>query len=375
MQNLLHLLATGGLLLLVFLLKTQPAKSNPKATNRLTLFIFLLTCVFLQECFQILSLESIHLYWEEGSNLLIFALSPVLYLSAVCFVNPQRRLLWKEYLHFLPSVLYLILPFLMVSLVGLQNFQQFLQSNAADIDLTMLAILLCQIVLYILLSLLLIRRHRRNIALFASSTHQIDLAWLEHFLYGVVLLALLWAGELFFPFLRTYVYFGYFVAVYYLAFFALHQKEIFPFSQKETNEIVNLIEKGLFQKEKTRLLDVNQLQGYKAQLMELMNTEKPHLDQELSLPKLAKMMGLTSHELSFLLNEGFEENFYKFVNHYRVEVSKELLTNPRFSHFNMLGVAFEAGFNSKTAFNTVFKKITGQTPSGFRKKNAGLFNK
>jgi AraC-like DNA-binding protein len=63
-----------------------------------------------------------------------------------------------------------------------------------------------------------------------------------------------------------------------------------------------------------------------------------------------------------------KKNFYDLVNGYRVEEAKRLLLDPKNTNYTILSVGFEAGFNSKTTFNTVFKKFTGLTPTDFRKK-------
>jgi AraC-like DNA-binding protein len=98
-----------------------------------------------------------------------------------------------------------------------------------------------------------------------------------------------------------------------------------------------------------------------------MTTDKCFLDPDLDLPSLAARMNLTPHELSYLLNKGIGSNFFEFVNSYRVEEAKKLLLSGEHNHYSILGIAYEAGFNSKTTFNTTFKKATGLTPSQFKK--------
>ncbi|MDO8896190.1 MAG: helix-turn-helix domain-containing protein, partial [Bacteroidales bacterium] len=68
----------------------------------------------------------------------------------------------------------------------------------------------------------------------------------------------------------------------------------------------------------------------------------------------------------------YNQNFYGYINKFRVEKSKKLLTDKELDKYSIIGIAFESGFNSKTAFNTAFKKITGQTPSEFKKRSSGL---
>ena len=96
-----------------------------------------------------------------------------------------------------------------------------------------------------------------------------------------------------------------------------------------------------------------------------MHAEKPYLDNELGLPQLAAEMGISSHDLSYLLNEGFGKNFFQFINTYRVAEAKQLMLSEKHKHLNLLGIAYSAGFNSKTTFNTSFKKETGLSPSQF----------
>ena len=114
------------------------------------------------------------------------------------------------------------------------------------------------------------------------------------------------------------------------------------------------------------LLDEAQHSDAKDRLLLLMDTDKPYLDSALTLPALANLMHMSVHELSELVNTGFDENFSQFINRYRVEESKRLLRSEAHRHLSMLGIAYEAGFNSKTAFNTAFKKIAGCAPSVYR---------
>lgn len=96
--------------------------------------------------------------------------------------------------------------------------------------------------------------------------------------------------------------------------------------------------------------------------------ERDHLyrDGELSLESLAAQLALTTHELSQLINQTYGVNFQEFVNGYRVEAFKRALSDPARSGATVLELGTEAGFNSKSAMNRVFKKHTGMTPSAFR---------
>ncbi len=104
------------------------------------------------------------------------------------------------------------------------------------------------------------------------------------------------------------------------------------------------------------------LAGLKEQLAVLMEKSKPHLNAKLTLEDLAERMHVNLHTLSWLINEGHGKNFFDFVNEYRIEEFIRLSRQEKFRNYTFLALAMEAGFNSKTTFNRVFKKHTGKTP-------------
>lgn len=100
----------------------------------------------------------------------------------------------------------------------------------------------------------------------------------------------------------------------------------------------------------------------------LMDIDKLYQEAELTLHQLGTILQVPAYLVSQALNEGMNKNFYDLVNGYRVEEAKRLLLDTKSVNYTVLSVGFEAGFNSKTTFNTVFKKFTGLTPSEYRNK-------
>lgn len=98
--------------------------------------------------------------------------------------------------------------------------------------------------------------------------------------------------------------------------------------------------------------------------------EKLYQQTELTLQELADKIQIPSYQLSLAINEGLQKNFYDLINNYRVEEAKRLLLDPGNKNYKVLSVGFDAGFASKTTFNTVFKKFTGLTPTDFRERNS-----
>lgn len=118
-------------------------------------------------------------------------------------------------------------------------------------------------------------------------------------------------------------------------------------------------------KYKKALLDQAAISQHKQALEQLMLSQKPYLDPALSLRSLAQLLDLPPNYLSQLLNEGFQQNFSEFVNSYRLEAFKANAQDSDFQHLTLLALAYESGFNSKTVFNTFFKKKMGMTPSAY----------
>lgn len=93
--------------------------------------------------------------------------------------------------------------------------------------------------------------------------------------------------------------------------------------------------------------------------------EKLYLDHDLSLGRLAAKLEVRNKELSQIINQGFGENFYHFINHFRVEHYKTLVANDANRNLSIDGLATQVGFKSKSTFYAAFKKVEGMTPKQY----------
>jgi len=116
-------------------------------------------------------------------------------------------------------------------------------------------------------------------------------------------------------------------------------------------------------------LTLDRADAYLKRLLDLMEKERPFTDGDLTLQKLAKTLGISPHHLSQMINEQLNQNFFEFINLYRIEEAKRMLVDPSMKHYSILAISEEVGFNSKSAFNAAFKKHTQMTPSEFRTVN------
>lgn len=156
---------------------------------------------------------------------------------------------------------------------------------------------------------------------------------------------------------------GFSLTIFLLGYFALREPDIFrlPAQSQATEPIVAIPSPEIKQLESD--LDIR----LKTKLEKLMAEETPYINPKLTLSDLASMIGTNTHDLSRAINQGFGKNFNDFVNSYRVHDFKKKMTDKSFANHTFLAVAFMVGFNSKTAFNRSFKKLTGQTPGDFFK--------
>lgn len=115
-------------------------------------------------------------------------------------------------------------------------------------------------------------------------------------------------------------------------------------------------------------LDADLANDIRQKLERYVETEKPYLNSELSMPLLAEELKVSLHHLSQVINGQLGQNFSDFINRYRIEEMKRRLTAPSYSHLKIEEIAFDTGFNSKSTFQAAFKKFTGMTPSEYRKK-------
>jgi len=105
---------------------------------------------------------------------------------------------------------------------------------------------------------------------------------------------------------------------------------------------------------------------YYTRLIELMKIKKPFINFDLTLVKLAKMMGISRTHLSFIINVYSNQNFYDFINRFRIEEAKKLIFENYNKKLPILDIAYLSGFNTKSTFNRAFKRFTEMTPKKYK---------
>lgn len=104
------------------------------------------------------------------------------------------------------------------------------------------------------------------------------------------------------------------------------------------------------------------------QLQQYMEEREPYLNPTLTLQELSSLLDMPSHKLSLIINKHIGLHFFDFVNQYRIAKAKNYLKDFSTNKMTIQQIFYDVGFNSKSSFNTAFKKHTGLTPTEFKNK-------
>jgi len=227
---------------------------------------------------------------------------------------------------------------------------------------------------YTVLSFVLLLKHQKRLPDNYSYTEKINLNWLK---WIVVSLLVLFIGL--FLFIKYGVRYGLVaypdlfavvgailtIYVFFIGFCGLQQDAVFnrdPSIQEDVNE-----EDSLPGNYKNSGLSDEKADQIFMRLKLHMDTARPFLKEDLSLAMLAGELGITSNQLSQVINQKSASNFFNFINGYRVAAVKEKFKDPALAAYSILGIAYDSGFRSKSSFNKIFKETTGQTPLEYRR--------
>ena len=298
---------------------------------------------------------------------------PMLFLYTLYSLRNDRKIRMVDYLHFAPAV---------VSYVYMINFFFFYtakEKKMVDIgeindyhifSIVLLVTILLSGLSYSILSYQLTLKHQNKIHKYFSYSEGINIKWLRNcilsiglmFLSATIIYIVRDALGIEFPFNVEYViYFIIIGFVFYIGYFGIKQENIFtnnPIKKNSADEVSESSEKY----KNSGLKDERVKKLYK-NLLKTMADDKPYLDPKLSLSELAQLLGISPNQLSQIINQEAKVNFHDFVNNYRVEEFIEKANNNK--NFSLLALAFDSGFNSKSSFNTIFKKKKGKTPSQY----------
>lgn len=299
------------------------------------------------------------------------ATGPLLFFYTKALTNVEFRFSRIPWIHFVPVMIELALQAIQV--VYSIRIQQLFYNTPFYFYVTPLQYgwAAVSILYYLRLSLQVINTHEVWALKNFSNLKQITLTWLKKLIVYYRFLWVVWV-----PFAATFLLFFRFQLQFLFVVLALY------FLMLILTYLTYWIGlEGLQNGNPTRLepanatagnknfgkLTLDEINGHVHRITQLMTREKLYLNEHLSLKDVAKRLNTDPNLVSFILNNHLGNNFHDFVNRYRVQEVVHKLGDPSLGHLTLLGIAMEAGFNSKTTFNRVFKQVMGMTPTEFQK--------
>jgi len=300
------------------------------------------------------------------------AYGPCLYLYVRILVRGESKFKYKDLLHFIPlliAIFAVAIPDLSFQSFRIDDFS-FTNNNTIFLTLYFAIPSLVSLSIYTFLALRLLKKHRETVYdHYSYESIEVTVSWLAKLtllfffflnLQSVLLVySSIFHSEFISHKINGSIIIGY---LYLLCYFLLKQNTNFP-SQETDQPLVKKKEKYA-----KSGLSMEKMEEIISSLLEYMNREKPFLQNELDVDTIAKATNTSVNHLSQCLNVGLSKNFFMFINDYRVDEVIKRFQNPDYRDYNILRIALDSGFNSKSSFNSIFRKATGFTPMEYREK-------
>ncbi|MEO9483869.1 MAG: AraC family transcriptional regulator [Ekhidna sp.] len=373
----LLLLSIQGLIFSFLLLKRYHKQRN--ASDLLLGLILLITC-YHQTTYTIGFMEWYDTYRTTKVNYYLIdfslALAPLLFFYIKSTIKPDFRLSEIRLWHFIPAIIYfLIKVFILISDLQSTGFNE-VQNGPMVINFEwkyvnpfLFLFRTIQMLLYLAFSFQIFFDFREKIKHYFANTYKLELNWLQNFLaaysflylfYSIqtvvneLIVDLSWIQEWLFYLSSgiAIIYVG--IKGYFTKVTELSSIDFASFAVPANKEHTLI-----------KRISEDKLSARQADISSYFAEHKPFLDPELTLISLSEKLDMSREELSDVINQGFESRFNDFINSYRIQETKRLIAEGKHKNLSLLGLAFEAGFNSKATFNRAFKKSENQSPSEY----------
>ena len=307
----------------------------------------------------------------------VLLIGPVVYFYTKSLLNDSFKLSKKDWIHFVPSILYLIyslIVFITDKLI-LDEFYFYADGRDKDLKTWYQLLGLASISYYLILSLKRYLSYKKLIFDIVSYADSILFRWIQNFLLAFLTLIII--RVIFFFSNPQWIEFG--SQFWYYILFSLI---IFYIS---VNGYANAVKISVYNGKNSKTIDVfskvdeeqkttqenpleKDLEKWKEKILTLILEEKVYENPRLTLSEVAETLETTTKNISSTINVGFQMNFNDFINHYRIEAVKEKMNSGEHHTTTLLGIAFDCGFNSKATFNRAFKKSILLSPKDYLDK-------
>ncbi len=318
-------------------------------------------------------------YWEIYPHLVgvtaPFPLlhGPMLFLYTLYSLRSDHKLRRVDYLHFIPVIaayLYMSNFFFFYSAEEKRMLDRGEIQDYHVFAIVLLVAILISGLTYTVLSYRLTIKHKQKIDNYFSYNEGINMKWLRYciisiglvFVSATLIYVLRDAFGVSFSFNAEYIIYLIIIGfVFYIGYFGIKHENIF-INRTQTENLYSE-EKGRIEKYKNSGMTKKVAGELYKKLLGIMEEKKPYLHPKLSLAGLAQQLDISPNQLSQIINQEAQVNFHDFINNYRVEEFIRKANENK--NFSLLALALDSGFNSKSSFNTIFKKQKGITPSQY----------
>jgi AraC-like DNA-binding protein len=305
---------------------------------------------------------------------------PILY-GPLIFLFVRQSLLNKKFrtvdlLHFLPFALLITgLMLWMVFSVRIGSLGILFRTD------TQMVLHLISLSVYHWFAFKYWKEYKSSLKTYFSETQHLQMNWIRHFIIASLIVCSVIAIAIYLIYVTNphsrpyrYLFAVLTIFIYWISYTALTKPSIFSIIKGYAGENATIpvlpalvihrpakkySNSGLSEEDKANILSM---------LHKTITEQKPYLNPELSINDLAILIKCNRHHLSQVMNESLQQSFYDFINQYRVDEARQLLSDPLKEGFKISSIAYDAGFNSLSTFNDVFKKVTGITPSAYKKQ-------
>lgn len=358
-----------ALLLSAFLLTV---KTKNKTSNQLMAIYFIVFSIHISVFFYA-NYVQVPVTLDMLRDQIGFLASPLLYLYVVSCIYSYFKLQSKHLLHLIPFAIELLIYFPNFYLASKEQQIEFYNNYYSNIEtkISLIYGLLVSIV-YLVFIFVELKKYKELLLENYSSIINYNYKWLFQLAsISVVLISLSLIKSIYKLFgsdeeildvmriITTLVLLGY---LCWIVLKSLYQPELFRGIDTKHQLVKNFLEEKAKDTKEEVLEEVSVVKKF-------MEEERPYLNSSLTIHNLANQMNIPYRDLSILINHNIGQHFFEFVNGYRINRAKEILENPENKKLTVLEILYEVGFNSKSSFNTEFKKQTGLTPTQYRKKH------
>lgn len=306
---------------------------------------------------------------------------PLFYLYVNTMVNKIEKIRILNFLHFIPFTVFLVIYVIFSNGNLLYSYNFSLSNTPPRLVHFNLIINLISGLIYLSLCLKQLSKFNKRIKDFYSNIDKINLKWLTHLIAWLCFILI--TGIIYIIIAKwlqvkplnysidIFIYSSITVFIFFIGFYSLKKTHLFNSKRIPYNADTGII-KSIKKNEKNSKYEIyglkkNEAAELKDKLLLYVEEKKPYLDCNLSLAQLAESLGFYKHYLTQVLNDELNQNFFDFINNYRVEEVKRLMSDINYENYTLLAIALEAGFNSKSSFNRIFKEFTRFTPSQYKK--------